>query len=683
MIPTAPEGITVRLVGSGIDLGLPTDDFVLQAGEQRQLLVVIEVASYVAPDTYPVMISAEGWDAGTGLTLLGSAAEQASVTVIGEGATVVLDTAAPGGEPVVGTIRLFRVVDGVSFECAYSTSGHLEAGVAPGHYLVWAEMNGTKQEDTEQEFDLVANEQKSLTLTIEIIYFEAFAVNPAYHPQTNELGYVQITYTVNNVYQQVDSAEVRLVVTLNGAQLEEIPGILSVSPLNVGRIGMPYEYTPAWGWEDGIYGFSLRLLINGEQYASTNEQTLDVDVPGGSSSLLFIILGIIGGGLLLGIIVFVVARRRKRGERPEKAAKKKAKVKVDKKAKARGEAPAPAPPTPGVDILFGRQTPQPTDQESVQGLTRPAAAAPPKEAAKTPAPSAAPAPPKPSVEKPAAPKPAEATTAARETVQPKKEVPAPGPTPPPAAAPRPAQPPSGVKPAEAKPVQPAAPKTTETPKPAPGVGAARPFTPPATPKAAEPTVSKPAPEPAKPSVEPAKPSVEPVKTPPETPKAPEPPVRPPVEPVKPPPAQPAMPQAPAPAAARPPAEEPSEAPPAEKPAAKPDLRLVSALEQRMSRVRKETPPDSAKAPADGTRPDSVSRPASPPEPPAHDKPSVDQTTASEAEPPAHKPADESQQPADEQHRPQPEKKDQPQKDDDEDDGGTDKKFTSPIRFFNK
>ena len=734
MYSTVPDGVTLTLSSAGIGIG-SAEEFDLLSGEQRQLLIAVAVADIVPPETYSIMISAEGYrDTGEGLAIVGSAAEEATLTVIGESAVVTVDSLAPSGEPVTGTIRLFRVIGDNQYECASSTTGHLEARVPPGHYVVWAEMNGTKQEGTEQEFDLVADEQKSLTLTIEIIYFELFDILPAYHPETNELGAVRISYTVRNVYQQVDKAEVRLVVTRNGDPLEEV-SILTMEPLGVGRTGVPWDYTPSAGWQDGTYGFSLRLFINGELYASTNEKTLDVDVPGGSSSLLFIILGIIGGGLLLGILIFALARRRKKGDKPEKAAKKKAKVKADKKAKAKEEAPAPAAPAPGVEILFGREMPELKDEEPAPGLTRAEAVAPPKEAAK---PSV---PPKPVVEKPSTPKPAEAAApgVTRETAPPKKET-APA-TPPSAAAPKPSQPPAGVRPAEAKPVQAAgAPRPGETTKsavpppqtgkPAPESGPVKPAAPSAPPKA-EPPV-KPVAEPARPAApQPAgsKPVPAPEAPKPAQPGAPRvvvPPVIKPAEPAKPPPAQPAAPRAPEPAAAKPAAEREAPKPPLTAPSArgtegtttpaapagreadslrqmppekasgKPDLRLVSALEQRMSRVRKGSQPDfeepgGSEAPsASEVRPsESGPRPATEKtgtdegpvqreEPAGEEKPETGQSVpdkAEEAQETAAEPRPAStgdQKPGDQQQRGE----------DDDDDKG-DKKFTSPIRFLNQ
>ena len=181
---TAPDGVTVSLSDTGINFGLSTTDFVIAAGEQRQLMVAVEVASYVPPGNYEIVVSAEAYPAsGGGLQILGSAAQAASLTVVGESASVIVDTAGPSGEPVVAVIRLFKVVDGDSYEFAYSSTGHLEAMVSPGHFRAEAYSNGEKL--AEEEFDVANGDTRTLTLTIETIYFEGFAVNPGLpHPDS-------------------------------------------------------------------------------------------------------------------------------------------------------------------------------------------------------------------------------------------------------------------------------------------------------------------------------------------------------------------------------------------------------------------------------------------------------------------------------------------------------------------
>ena len=170
--------------------------------------------------------------------------------------------------------------------------------------------------------------EKSLTLTVETVYFEGFRIIPAYHTQTHELGYVQIAYTVTNVYQPMANAEVRLVVTLDGASLEEV-SLLTQNPLDVGSIGVPYHYVPAWGWEKGTYGFSLQLYVDEQLYASTTEQTLAVGI-GGSRGWMWILIAVIGGGLGLLVLGVLVLRRRKRGGRPAKVEKRRQPVTAGK-----------------------------------------------------------------------------------------------------------------------------------------------------------------------------------------------------------------------------------------------------------------------------------------------------------------------------------------------------------------
>ena len=120
-----------------------------------------------------------------------------------------------------------------------------------------------------------------MALTVDTIYFEGFAVTPAHNFKTGELGSALIVYTVTNIYQQVAHGEVRLAVTFNGAPLEKIL-LLNLDPLLVGKMGVPYSYTPTRGWQQGTYGFSLQLYIDGQIYTSSKERNLTAgktDVP--------------------------------------------------------------------------------------------------------------------------------------------------------------------------------------------------------------------------------------------------------------------------------------------------------------------------------------------------------------------------------------------------------------------
>ena len=134
-----------------------------------------------------------------------------------------------------------------------------------------------------------------MSLTVDTIYFEGFAVTPAYNFKTGELGSALIVYTVTNVYQQVAHGEVRLTVTLNGDPIEKIL-LLNLDPLLVGKMGVPYNYSPTQGWQQGTYGFSLQLYIDGQLYTSSKERNLTAGKTDVSRSRKGPRLGILGRG---------------------------------------------------------------------------------------------------------------------------------------------------------------------------------------------------------------------------------------------------------------------------------------------------------------------------------------------------------------------------------------------------
>lgn len=335
--PSGDSPITVNMntiAPTGVTVSLSSSEFVVQPGSQRQVNVQqVFVSSDTVPGDYQVEIVANAFyeDAG-GVQILPAVGQTADVTVRGESALVVVDIISPGGQPIWAVLRLFKMINGSQYEYAYSTTGHLETTVSPGHYRVEAYSNSGEPLAEPQEFDIGNGEEQRLTLTANVIYFESFAINPAYNTETGDLGFVQIVYTANNVYQAVPNAEVKLTVTLDGTPLEEI-SIFTLNPFNVGRVGVPYNYSPADGWHGGTYGFSLQLYVDGELYASTQEQTLQVGSSGALDWWIFV-LAALGGGLLIGGIIMFFKRRRK-SDKPEKA--KKSRKHERKESTAEGE----------------------------------------------------------------------------------------------------------------------------------------------------------------------------------------------------------------------------------------------------------------------------------------------------------------------------------------------------------
>jgi uncharacterized membrane-anchored protein YhcB (DUF1043 family) len=302
-----------------VTIGLSRSSFVLQPGGQQQVQVSVMVSMDAVPGSYVdgLEVSAQATREDTGgIVILGAAAQRTTLEVTGESALVMVDTVSPSGQPVATVVRLFKIINGEPFEFAYNNIGHLEATVSPGSYVASAYNNGDKL--AEEAFEVAADEVKQVVLTVNTIFFSLFDINPAYNNETGELGFVQISYTLKNVYQQMLTSTVRLVVTRNGEPIEEID-ILNLSPLNLGDFGAPYNYSPADGWKNGTYGFSLRLYVNSQLYAGTQEQTLQV----GSDSALpwwILVLAALGGGLIIGGIIMFL-RRRKKQDKPEKAQK--------------------------------------------------------------------------------------------------------------------------------------------------------------------------------------------------------------------------------------------------------------------------------------------------------------------------------------------------------------------------
>ena len=111
------------------------------------------------------------------------------------------------------------------------------------------------------------------------------------------------------------NAEITLLVTRDGASLDEI-SLATLSPLDIGRVGLNYNYIPSDGWVIGSYGFKLQLNLDGEPYATTLEEQFDVTVgglagggDGGVSAAL--IVGIVAAALAVGGIGYLLVLRRR------------------------------------------------------------------------------------------------------------------------------------------------------------------------------------------------------------------------------------------------------------------------------------------------------------------------------------------------------------------------------------
>lgn len=301
----------------GVEASLSDDDFHLEAGGQKKVFIGLKVSQDAVPGEYEISVSAECQrDAqGSGIQILGAAAQKATLKVTGEAAWIDVQVVSPDGDPVVAVVRLFKQIEGRSHEFAYSESGTLEAKVSTGHYTVSAYVAGNKL--AEESFDVKANERKSVTLTVKTVYFGGFGIVRNYYTETGELAFAQVVYTINNLYEPVADVEVVLQVSLDGKPLEEL-SLTSLSQLSLGRVGGSYNYIPSEGWKGGIYRFKLELYVEGKLYTTTLEEELDTGLPPSAAPVVsWAVLGKIIGGVLIiiAVIVSIILVRRRRARR--------------------------------------------------------------------------------------------------------------------------------------------------------------------------------------------------------------------------------------------------------------------------------------------------------------------------------------------------------------------------------
>ena len=330
-----------------VTLRLSETEFVLDPAQSREVQVGVYVGANAVPGMQEITVNVKAQVETTeGVVTIGAAEQKASLSIVGEAGNVRVESVSPSGGRVQTHIRLWKIIDGEQYEFAETVTGLLEKTVSPGHYLVKAFSMGV--ELASEEFDVAHLEQKNITFTVETIYFKYFAPALARNPNTGEPGYAQLVYTIANVYEPVANAAVNVVVKFEGSDLEMIQGILTLSVLNTGDTGVPYQYFPSAGWEEGTYTFQLELYLGGQLYARSEEKPLDVGLPGGRSMLwLWILLGVVGAAGL-GFLIFFLWRRRKREEeKPRKAEKKRKEEKPARKAEEPVRKPEPyRPPEP-------------------------------------------------------------------------------------------------------------------------------------------------------------------------------------------------------------------------------------------------------------------------------------------------------------------------------------------------
>lgn len=296
---------------TGVNITLSEDDFTIPVGGQHKVMIGVKVSEDAVPGEYEIGVIAQSYKEGvTGIQLMGAAGQSATLKVLGESALVKVTMVNPGGEPMVGVVRLFKVIEGKNYEFAYSETGMLEVRVSPGSFITSGYVGGEKL--AEEAFNAAADEEKTITLTVKTVYFEGFSIVPNYYTETGKLAFVQVVYTINNLYQTSPEAEIVLKVTLDGTPLEETT-VATFTPLEKGRVTQEYRYIPAGGWVDETYGFMLQLNLEGKSYVTTTEEQLNASgggAAGAASHSRYYIIGGVVAAVIIGGAYFLMRRRK-------------------------------------------------------------------------------------------------------------------------------------------------------------------------------------------------------------------------------------------------------------------------------------------------------------------------------------------------------------------------------------
>lgn len=296
---------------TGVNITLSEDDFTIPPSGQHKVMLGVEVSEDAVPGEYEIGVTAQSYKEGvTGIQLMGAAGQSATLKVLGESALVKVNMVNPAGTPMVGVVRLFKVIEGQNYEFAYSATGMMEVTVSPGSFIASAYIGGEKL--AEQAFDIAAGEEKTIILTVKTVYFGGFSIVPNYYTNTGKLAFAQVVYTINNLYQTFPEAEVVLKITFDGTPVEETT-VATLTPLEKGRVELKYNYIPVGGWVDGTYGFMLQLNLEGEPYATTLEEELNVSgggVAGGASHSRDYIIGGVVAAAIIGGAYFLMKRRK-------------------------------------------------------------------------------------------------------------------------------------------------------------------------------------------------------------------------------------------------------------------------------------------------------------------------------------------------------------------------------------
>jgi hypothetical protein len=315
-----PAGITVNF--SQTTLTIP-------AGKNITISMGISASADVVPGDYKLAVSAAVIpDPSSGIVIAGAAALQADLTIFGEAGSANITTITPDGKPLTADLHLYRKDGDKLTPAGFSASGILATRLVPGDYKVQVFYKDTQV--ASQDFSVAANEHKDVVITAQTVFLYGFSVVPVRDENTGELSYVNINYTLNNIYLPLKDLTAKLNVTLNGA-LVETAVIITIPTLDVGETSGTYKYIPPKGWQKGTYMFRMSVFSLGNLYGQSAEKTVENDkapaggegeTGGGAVGFSWIIIVIILVIALIGLFLFFYIKKLKKDSQKKPVKKK-------------------------------------------------------------------------------------------------------------------------------------------------------------------------------------------------------------------------------------------------------------------------------------------------------------------------------------------------------------------------
>lgn len=282
---------------------LSQTEFDIPGKGEKNVEVGLIVDEHAVPGEHVISITAGIQSTvSEGIAIVGSAQQQAKLTILGEAGEVKITTVGLHDELLPAEIRLYQKADGQLVPAGYSKIGTLETRLAPGDYFAQAFYQDV--EVAKQDFILAANEKKEIILEAQLVFIQTFAVLPNCK-QDGEITFVKIPYAIKSL-QELTNVKVILTAVFAG-KTEEIE-MISLPSLDEGVFDNTFQYVPANGWENGNYSFQMQVYSEEQLRVQSSEQLLEVKMPGPANLL---VVGLIIGAIVVLVLIIIFIRRKK------------------------------------------------------------------------------------------------------------------------------------------------------------------------------------------------------------------------------------------------------------------------------------------------------------------------------------------------------------------------------------